>query len=94
MINLYSIFHINCSFSSIDEKEIPILIKKSYWPLLNLIQENNFNIGIECSGSSLEKIYKHDKKWVYKFRDLIKNKKCELIGSGLQQIISPSCPEK
>lgn len=94
MINLYSIFHINCSFSSIDEKEIPLLIKKSYWPLLNLIEENNFNIGIECSGSSLEKIYKYDKKWIFKFRELIKKKKCELIGSGFQQIISPSCPEK
>ena len=37
---------------------------------------------------------KYDKKWIYKFRDLIEKKKCELIGSGLQQIISPSCPEK
>lgn len=94
MINLYSIFHINCSFSSIDEKEIPKLIKKSYWPLLNMIQKNNFNIGVECSGSSLEKIYKYDKLWVDKFRELIKKKKCELIGSGFHQIISPSCPEK
>ena len=94
MLNLYSLFHINVNFSSLDEKNIPEVIKKSYWPLLKLIEENDFNIGVECSGSSLEKIYSYDKQWVYKLKDLIKKKKCEFIGSGFHQIISPSCPEK
>ena len=63
-------FHINCSFSSIDEKEIPKLPQKSYcMPLLNMILFfYHFNIVAECSGSSLEKIYKYDKLWVDKFR--------------------------
>ena len=58
MINLYSIFHINCSFSSIDEKEIQKLIKKSYWPLLNMIKKIILTLKDVVS---LEKIYKYDK---------------------------------
>ena len=92
MINLFSFFHINTSFSSIEKNQIPEVIKKCYWPLLSLIEKNDFKIGIEITGYSLEEIYKIDKKWIWKFKELISKKKCELIGSGYTQIISPSVP--
>ena len=88
MINLYSFFHLNPSFSSIEKEQIPKVIQNCYWPLLSLIEKNNFKIGIEISGHSLEEIYKIDKKWVKKLKELIFYNKCELIGSGYAQISS------
>ena len=69
------------------------LIKKCYWPLLKLIEFNDFKIAIELSGKTLQEIYALDRTWVKKFRTLL-NKKCELIGSGFSQIIGPLVPEE
>ena len=94
MIKLYSLFHLNTSFSSVEKKDQKKLINKCYWPLLRLIEKNNFKIAIELSGKTLEDIYSIDKSWVEKFKYLLEKKKCELIGSGYSQIIGPLVPEK
>lgn len=92
MLNLYSFFHINTSFSSVEKKKLPSLLKNCYWPLLNLIEKNNFNIAVEASGRSLEEIKKIDNEWIKKLKYLIKKKKCEFIASGYCQIIAPAVP--
>ncbi len=94
MIKLYSLFHLNTSFSSVEKKDQKKLINKCYWPLLNLIEKNNFKIAIELSGKTLEDIHSIDRSWVLKFKNLLEKKKCELIGSGYSQIIGPLVPEK
>ena len=94
MIKLYSFFHLNTSFSSIEEKDQKKLIKKCYWPLLELIDKNEFKIGIELGGKTLQDINALDKKWIEKFKILLSKRKCELIGSGLSQIIGPLVPEE
>ncbi len=94
MVKLYSFFHLNTSFSSIEEKDQKKLIKKCYWPLLELIDKNEFKIGIELGGKTLQDINALDKKWIEKFKVLLSKKKCELIGSGLSQIIGPLVPEE
>ena len=57
MLNIYSFFHLNTSFSSIEKEKIPTLIKKCYWPLLNLIENNtDFKIALEASGKTISDI--------------------------------------
>ena len=94
MIKLYSLFHLNTSFSSVEKIEQKTLINKCYWPLLKLIEYNDFKIAIELSGKTLQEIYALDRKWVKKFRTLLNKQKCELIGSGFSQIIGPLVPEE
>ena len=74
MIKLYSLFHLNTSFSSVEKIEQKTLIKKCYWPLLKLIEFNDFKIAIELSGKTLQEIYALDRTWVKKFRTLLNKK--------------------
>ena len=91
-MNLYSIFHINTSYSSLEKKNIKNVLKLCYWPLLNLIERNDFKIGIEASANSLIEINNIDKSWLKKLRYLIYKKKVEFIGSGYTQAIFPIIP--
>ena len=92
MKNIYSLFHINTSFSSIEKKDLKKVIKRCYWPLLNLVEKNNFKISIEANGKSLSDINSLDPKWIRRLKKLIHLKRCEFIGSGYSQIIAPSVP--
>ena len=92
-MKLYSVYHLNLMFSSISIEKRLDVINSCYWPLLKLC-DNNFKIGIELTGNTLEIINALDKKWVNKFRSLLKSNKIELIGSGYSQIIGPLVPSK
>ena len=94
ILNLFTFFHLNLGFSSIEEKDRPQVIKNCYWPLLNLIKKFNVPIAIEASGCTIETIKKIDPKWINEFKKLLMQKKCELIGSGYAQIIGPLVPAK
>ena len=94
MLNLYSIFHLNLMYSSIDIEERPKIIEKCYRPLLKLAEANEIPIGIELSGYTLEKIKESDFEWIKKFKKLLKAEKIELVGSGYAQIIGPLVPAK
>jgi hypothetical protein len=91
-MQIYSLFHINTSFSSIDKRNLKIVLKKCYWPLLNLISNNKFNISIEATGSSLIDINKIDENWIIELKNLLKKNKCDFVAGGLNQIISPLIP--
>jgi hypothetical protein len=91
-MKIYSLFHLNTSFSSIDEKSIPELINRCYWPILKLSEENKIKLSIEATASTLIKINKYDSLWIKKFKEMIINNQCELVGSGFHQIIYPLTP--
>jgi hypothetical protein len=88
----FLIFHLNLAFSSIEEDKHIEVINKCYWPMLNLIEKTNICVGIEMTGWTLKRILKLDKSWVNKFKFLLSQNKCELIGSGWSQIIGPIVP--
>ena len=92
--NIFSIWHINSSFSSIEKNELRLLLDKSYWPLLELVEKLDFFPGIEINGDSIHEIDKIDAQWTKKLRNLLHKKKCNLIGSGYRQIIGPISPYK
>lgn len=88
----YLIFHLNLAFSSIKTEARPEVVRKCYWPLLELAESTGIPIGIELTGWTLQQIELLDPLWVERFRKLLKSKRCELIGSGWSQIIGPLVP--
>lgn len=92
MANGYLIFHLNLAFSSLEENKRREVVDKCYWPMLKLIETTNICIGVELTGWTLKQILKIDKKWVEKFKYLLSENKCELIGSGWSQLIGPLVP--
>lgn len=88
----YLFFHLNLFFSSLPERKRKEVIKKCYWPLLNLIDKSNFKIGIEITGWTLNEIKKLDNNWIIYFKKLLKEKKTYLIGSSYSQSIFPLVP--
>jgi len=91
-LSLYLFFHLNLAYSSITEEQRPKVIKKCYWPLLQLAEHCNICVGLEASGYSLEQIYKIDPNWILKLKKLCADKKVKFIGSGYTQAISPLIP--
>lgn len=90
-MKVYSVFHLNLAFSSIEEEDRPVVIEKCYWPILRLIQ-SGYPIAIEMTGYTLEAIQDIDANWVCEFAQLLKDKKTELVGSGYVQMIAPLAP--
>ena len=92
MTQAYLIFHLNLAFSSIAESQRPTVIARCYTPLLDLIEQHNLPIGIELTGWTLRQIHRISPDWVVRFRRLLSEKRCELIGSGYVQLIGPLVP--
>jgi Glycosyl hydrolase family 57 len=92
-LSLFSLFHLNLAFSSIEEEQRGEVIARCYWPLLRLA-ETHGPIGIEATGFTLEEIAERDPSWIAKARVLIAAGKVELIGSGYAQVIAPLVPAR
>ena len=91
MLNLYSFFHLNLMFSSIEEETRPEVVEKCYWPLLDLIETHDFKTGVELTFSTLKIIADIDQN-SSKFKWLPNQGYCDLIGSGYSQLIGPLVP--
>ena len=92
MLKLYSVFHLNLAFSSIEEKQWPQVIDNCYWPLLRLIREHNLPLGIEASGFTLEIINQLDPSWIKELTQICHTGPAEFVGSGYSQLIGPLVP--
>jgi len=92
MLQLYSIFHLNIAYSSIEEEQRQDVIRRCYWPLLRLARKLNISLGIEATGYTLETIAAIDPDWLSELRRLTSDGACEFVGSGYAQIIGPLVP--
>ena len=92
-LKLYSFYHLNLMYSSIEEESRLEVIKKCYYPLLKLA-DMGIPIGIEASGVTLEIIKKIDPSWISQLSKYISNGKVEFIASGYSQVIGPLVPAK
>ncbi|NTV02690.1 MAG: glycoside hydrolase [Chlorobiaceae bacterium] len=88
----YLIFHLNLAFSSIAEDARPGVIRKCYWPLLDMVGRTGIPVGIELTGWTLKQISLLDPSWIDRFKTMLADSRCELIGSGWSQIIGPLVP--
>ena len=91
-MNFYTFFHLNLAYSSVEESNRAKIIKKCYWPLLELVKKYKLPFGIEASGLTLEEINSIDKNWILELRTFLNSGLCEFIGSGYAQIIGPLVP--
>ncbi len=82
MLNLYTFFHLNLAYSSIEEEQRREVVKRCYWPLLRLARRFNLPFGIEASGYTLEQIQAIDPGWIDELSFLVNNGPCEWVGSG------------
>ena len=88
----YLVFHLNLAFSSINTEVRTDVLKRCYWPLLELAEQSNIPLGIELTGWTLQQISQLDPSWLEHFRQMLLLKQCELIGSGWTQLIGPLVP--
>ncbi|MFV0420824.1 hypothetical protein [Oleidesulfovibrio sp.] len=91
-MKVYAFFHLNIMFSSIPEAARPEVIERCYTPLLDMVEEAHFPIGIEATGYTLETIHRLAPHWIKRLSALIHTGACEFIGSGYAQIIGPLTP--
>lgn len=91
-LSLFTVFHLNLAYSSIDEARRPEVIRSCYWPLLRLARRHGLPFGIEASAYTLESVAEIDRSWVDELQALTKEGPCEFIGSGYAQIIGPLVP--
>ncbi len=86
------LFHLNLSFSSLEEEDQPAVIDRCYRPLLALAQDSRFPLAIESSGWTLERIAELAPDWLGAVRTLIDAGRMELVGSGYAQVAGPLVP--
>lgn len=91
-IQLYTIFHLNLAYSSIEEEQRPEVVEKCYWPLLKLARKYNLPFGIEATAYTLESISEIDPSWIDELLHMTAKGPCEFIGSGYSQLIGPIVP--
>ncbi|MBN2374047.1 glycoside hydrolase family 57 [bacterium] len=91
-LQVYTIFHLNLAYSSIEEDHRPQVLHRCYWPLLYLARQYGIPFGIEATAYTLESILAIDPSWVAELRRLTTEGPCEFIGSGYAQIIGPLVP--
>lgn len=89
---IFSIFHLNLAYSSIDEENHAEIIERCYAPLLSLAENGGCYVGVELTGWTLQRIAVLRPDWVSYLKKLIDANKVELIGSGYCQIIGPLVP--
>ena len=67
---LYTSWHLNLGFSSIEVEEHAKVLEKCYWPLLEMIERTGIPQGIETSAYTLEVLNDLDPLWVEKAKQL------------------------
>ncbi|HWU24953.1 MAG TPA: hypothetical protein VN154_01000 [Rhizomicrobium sp.] len=91
ILRLFALFHLNLAFSSIEEEQRGEVIRRCYWPLLELARDHG-PIAIEATAFTLEEIAARDTQWCQELARLRRDGRVEFIGSGYAQIIGPLVP--
>ncbi len=91
-LRLYTAFHLNLAYSSIEEERRAEVVARCYRPLLDLARDLGLPFGIEASAYTLEAAPGADPGWFGDLRTLVSDGPCEFIGSGYTQLIGPLVP--
>ncbi len=92
MLQLFTVFHLNLGYSSLEESQRADVIKACYWPLLRLAERHGAPIGIEATGYTLQEAARIDPAWLDALRRAVSAGPCEFVGSGYAQVIGPLVP--
>jgi hypothetical protein len=92
MKSVYTVWHLNLSFSSLEVTQRKEVINKCYWPILKMAEKEELKFGLEATASTLEMILNLDPLWIEALKQLIADGKVEFVGSGWSQVIGPLVP--
>jgi hypothetical protein len=93
-LKLYTAFHLNLAYSSIEEDQRAEVIQRCYRPLLELARRLGLPLGIEAPAYTLESAGAIDPEWLVELRELVTDGPCEFIGAGYAQLIGPLVPAR
>ena len=91
---LYSIFHGNLNYSSIDKEMYEYIIDTCYWPLIDIAKDYKFKTGIEFPTNTIQIINEIDPLFIRELKKLVDKGKYEIISSSREQTIFPLIPEQ
>lgn len=91
-LHLFAVFHANLDFSAIPDRDVPVVIDRCYWPLLELVEELRIPVGIELPARTLLRLAEEEPEWVKALRSLAGRGGVEVVGSGHAQLIAPLVP--
>ncbi len=91
---LYSIFHGNLNYSSIDKEMYEYIIDTCYWPLIDIAKDYKFKTGIEFPTNTIQIINEIDPLFIRELKKLADKGKYEIICSSREQTIFPLIPEQ
>ena len=91
---LYSIFHGNLNYSSIDKEMYEYIIDTCYWPLIDIAKDYKFKTGIEFPTNTIQIINEIDPLFIRELKKLVDKGKYEIICSSREQTIFPLIPEQ
>ncbi|MBI3463402.1 MAG: glycoside hydrolase family 57, partial [Planctomycetes bacterium] len=77
---LFTVFHLNMAYSSIEEEMRPEVVRRCYWPLLRLAADFDVPVGVEAPGYTLETIAAIDPVWVETLKTLLRAGLIEFVG--------------
>lgn len=89
---LYTTFHLNLAYSSIEEEQRAEVVRRCYGPLLRLARDLGLPLGIEAPAFTLGAAAAADPSWLAELRSLVTDGPCEFLGSGYVQLIGPLVP--
>ncbi len=88
-------FHLNLSYSSIEEEDRAKVIERCYRPLLGLLDEvPDLVMAVEASASTLAAARALDAEWFGRLAAAVRDGRVELVGSGDTQLIGPLVPAR
>ncbi|MCL5267418.1 MAG: hypothetical protein M1469_04860 [Bacteroidetes bacterium] len=93
-LSLFSIYHLNLAYSSIPVSRRMEVIKKCFWPLLEMAEIERIPLAITAPAYTIEVANKLEPSWVSGLRDLIGRRLIEFIGAGYSQLIGPLVPSE
>ena len=68
---LYSIFHGNLNYSSIDKEMYEYIIDTCYWPLIDIAKDYKFKTGIEIPTNTIQIINEIDPLFIRELKKLV-----------------------
>jgi len=91
-LSLFTVFHANLAFSSVPPADVPRLLERCFWPLVDATAIPGVRLGLELPVDTLELIAAEDPLLLDALRAAQAAGRLEIVGSGLVQAILPLVP--
>ncbi len=91
-LDLFTVFHVNASFSAVPPEDLGGVLDRCVWPLLDASTLPGVRFGIEMPGDTVEQLAAADPLLLDALRAGVAAGRLEVVGSGLVQAILPLVP--